>query len=125
MLAVILLLTSVSLFGCSAYTSSYKATLLVRSSDSNSAKMDFYTLEGRMVFRLRSEKGSFSYYGKLGTGSINVYYDANGEKKPLFSLRGGDVIEAETKLETEGKVYIIVETDGKCENGSFSFLMSQ
>ncbi len=125
MLALVLLLTAVSLFGCSSYTSSYKATLLVRSIDRNSARIDFYTLEGRLVFCLQSDKGPFSFSGKLGSGHISVYYDANGEKNLLFSLKGGDAVEAETVLETKGKVYVIIETDGKCENGSFSFLSSR
>ena len=40
-----------SLAGCNKYHSKYKAVGFVHSNDSSSATMEFYTFEGRMVFR--------------------------------------------------------------------------
>ena len=49
--AVFMILT---LVGCSKYHSKYKAVGFVHSNDLSSAYMNFYTFEGRMVFKLKS-----------------------------------------------------------------------
>lgn len=48
-LIILLLLT-----GCGKYSSSYKAIGFVHSNSSTSAKMSFYSLDGTMVFKLKS-----------------------------------------------------------------------
>ena len=118
LLTFALLLTS---SGCGRYVSSYKAVAFVRSNDRDSASMSFYSFEGRMVFKLRSEgEGHLKYSAQLESGSVTVYYDAYGTKEELFSIEGGEEISSEGGYLEKGTVYLIIETDGECSNGSFS-----
>ena len=50
-----------------------------------------------------------------------VYVDYDGTKKELFKLSDGEEINSSLKDLKEGTVYVIFETDGKCENGEFEF----
>ena len=117
--AAVLLL---SLAGCGKYASRYKAVALVRSHDSTSAEMSFYSLEGRMVFRLRSTgEGNIRCSARLESGNAAVYYACRGQRAELFRISGGDTYEAAAGDIRSGTVYIIVETDGTCMNGQFIF----
>ncbi len=108
--------------GCGEYASSYKAVGFVHSNSRSSANMTFYSLEGRMVFKLKpSAEGDIKYTASLETGSATVYYDYAGVKSELFSISGGEDIEGAGGYIEAGTVYIIVETDGKCQNGAFRF----
>ncbi len=109
--------------GCSRYTSSYRAMGFVHSNSTSSAFMNFYTFEGRMVFKLtllNDNGGRLEYSAKLESGSARVYYD-NGEKLELVSVNAGDEIASASGPLARGTVYVIVETDGKCQNGAFHF----
>lgn len=118
MLALAMLLCS---FGCGGYNSKYKAVGFVHSNDSESANMSFYTFEGRMVFELKATRESdIKYSAKLESGSATVYYDWHG-KQELFSVKGGEELDSRSGYVDNGTVYIIIETDGKCMNGEFSF----
>lgn len=116
--AVIILLL---LTGCGKYTSSYKAVGFVHSNVSTSAEMSFYSFDGRMVFKLKSSgEGDLKYTAKLESGTATVYYDFYGTKTELFTINSGEEFDLHGGYVEAGTVYIIVETDGECMNGSFS-----
>ena len=117
--AIIMLL---SLTGCSAYSSRYRAVGFVHSNESASSFMNFYTFDGRMVFKMKSSgEGELTYTAKLESGNATVYYDSNGSKTELFSVSAGDELHAHGGYVEAGTVYVIVETDGECRNGDFRF----
>jgi len=123
-LLVMVLAAAVSLAACgSGYTSHFTATVLVHSNDSNSAKMSFSSFKGTMVFKVKvKDEGSvIRYSGKLESGSITVYYDDAGTKEEWFTLQAGEPVEGTLENPGKGKVYIIIETDGKCEEGKLTF----
>ena len=118
MLALAMLLCS---FGCGGYKSKYKAVGFVHSNDTESANMSFYTFEGRMVFKFHTTRESdIKYSAKLESGSATVYYDYSG-KQELFSVKGGEELDSRGGYVDNGTIHIIVETDGECMNGEFSF----
>jgi len=125
---VVLLMTVLmvlSLSGCSKYVSSYSAIAFVHSNESDEAFMNFYSFEGRMVFKLTSPgEADLKYTAKLESGNATVYYDFYGKKQELFSISGGEEVDAHGGYVEAGTVYIIVETDGKCQNGDFHFSFS-
>ena len=128
--AVLLVLSVLGLTSCEKYKSSWNASGFVHSNTSKSAEMGFWKFEGTIVFKLNckdSTKEVLNYSGKLNdedkeeNGRITVYCDMDGTKKELFSLKNGESVEASLDKLKEGIVYIIVETDGQCENGSLEF----
>ncbi len=129
-MAIILMLLSIlTLTACSKYNSSWSAAAFAHSNTSKSASMSFWRFEGTIVFKLQckdSEKEVLTYNGKLNNeegenGTITVYYDTDGTKKELFSLKNGETVEATLDKLNKGTVYIIVETDLRCENGALEF----
>ncbi|MBQ9545043.1 MAG: hypothetical protein IJV00_07945 [Clostridia bacterium] len=123
-LLIVLLLIAAGSVGCGKYVSHYSAVGFVHSNESGSAFMTFYKFEGTMVFKLnrKSENQAvIKYSGKLEEGEIIVYYDCGGTKKELFSLHSGDELESSGGELPEDTVYIIVETDGSCQNGDLRF----
>lgn len=119
MIAIVMIL---SLAGCSKYSPKYKAVGFVHSNDSSSAYMNFYSFEGRMVFRLNSPgEGAIKYAAKLESGTATVYYDYLGTKSELVSVSGGDELDSYGGYVDVGTVTIIVETNGECRNGEFRF----
>ena len=97
-----------TLVGCSKYHSKYKAVGFVHSNDLSSAYMNFYTFEGRMVFKLKSSgEGDLKYSAKLESGSATVYYDYLGTKSKLFSVSGGEELASYGGYVDTGTVYII------------------
>ena len=122
-LAAVLLLSSVCLSGCGAYRSSYMALGLVRTNGLHSASMNFIELTGTMAFMLRykEEAGQVHCTAKLGTGEAVVYYDCGDGKKELFTVREGEEFDVVAESIEPGTVWFIVETNGKCGNGSFRF----
>ena len=115
-LILLLLLT-----GCEKYSSSYKAVGFVHSNRSASAEMSFYSFDGTMVFKLKSSgEGELKYTAKLESGTAAVYYDYYGTKSELFTIRSGEELDSHGGYIEAGTVYIIVETNGECLNGSFS-----
>lgn len=118
MIPVLLMLT-----GCAKYASHYKAAAFVHSCTADSAFMSFAEFEGETVFKLKSGSGSDSikYSASLESGSADVYYDINGTKTLMFSLKAGDSAEGTEKIHGKGRVYITVETSEPCGGGNFSF----
>lgn len=105
---------------CSKYNSHYSALLLITSNTSKSASIRFTSLNGTKAFKLKSD-GVLNYSAKLTGGSATVYYDYNGTKMELFSIGPGQEVGPASVNVTPGTVYVIVETNGKCEEGQFSF----
>ena len=120
--AASLLLLALCLTGCGKYVSGYRATLLVRSNTARSAFMEFHTFEGRMVFRLKAREGMdrLRVTADLTSGSAAVYAD-DGTKQTLFTLTGGEAVEETFGPFESGTLYLIVETDGGCRDGSVRF----
>lgn len=110
--------------GCSRYNSHFRALLLITSDTSDSGYMKFSNFTGTKVFKFNCRKGALGdleYSGFLEGGKATVYYDDGGEKTELFTLEGGQSEVNATAKVNPGTVYVIVETDGTCEEGKFSF----
>ena len=123
-LVAVFLMAAVSLVACGGpYTSHYTAMVLVESNHSDSASMSFSSFKGKKVFKVKVKDADsvIRYSGQLESGSITVYYDNAGTKEEWFSLRDGESVEGSLDNPGKGKVYIIVETDGKCKEGKLSF----
>ena len=121
LLALMLLLC---LSGCSRYSSSFKAVMLVSSNTSKSASMSFSNFTGTKVFKMNCKSASggiLEYSGKLEGGSATVYYDNGVTKTELFSIKSGETLETMSLKVNPGTVYVIVETDGTCREGRFDF----
>ena len=107
--------------GCDKYTSKYNAVGFVHSNTSKEASMSFFEFEGTMVFELESRGDQLRYSAKLEKGSASVCYDIDGIRKDLFKLNAGEKTSASVSGFENKKVTIIIETNGKCENGDFKF----
>ena len=124
LLASVLLLSVLCLSSCSKYTSKYKAIGFVHSNSPNSAFMDFYEFEGTMAAKMKNKNGTdgqLVYSAKLETGEITVSCDAGGTKSELFTIHSGEEINSAFTLPASGTVYIIIQTNGKCQNGDLHF----
>ncbi|MBP3857740.1 MAG: hypothetical protein IK990_19225 [Ruminiclostridium sp.] len=125
-LAALLLVCCLFLAGCGStgYTSSYNAVGFVHNNTDSKADMSFAEFQGTKVFELKfaeSFSKSLIYSLRLETGNATIYYDTDGTKQELVKLSSGDRIDDKLKDLTCESMYIIVETDGKCLNGNFSF----
>ena len=126
LLVLVLIIAVFGMTGCSnsKYSSHYYTIAHGTSTDSDSASVFFGEFEGTEVFKLKIERGKtakLQYSGKLKTGSATVYYDCGEAKTELFSIHSGDEINAYSNELAAGTVYIIIETNEKCESGSFDF----
>ena len=120
---ICLLLALVLTFSsCSGYSSSYKALFLVRSQQEDTVTVSFSSLEGRLVQKLRCKEGQtlLTWSAKLGEGKITVSYDNGDGKEELFTLEDGGTAAFFAGVDL-GTVYLILETDGVCKEGNFTF----
>ena len=117
---ILVALCLVCLAGCSKYRSHYSAVVLITTNTSKVGSARFGSLNGTMVFKLKSD-GVLNYSARLTGGSATVFYDYDGTKMELFSIGSGQEVGPASVSVTPGTVYVIVETDGKCEEGEFSF----
>lgn len=118
LLSLLLVLSLSLLVGCN----SYKAIAFVRSKGPKSAWMSFYSFEGKMEYKFKASEGEvLNYSAELEEGSATVYYEYNGEKVELFSISSNESVSSTKKDLPQGKFVIIVLSDGKLTNGSFSF----
>ena len=124
LILILVALCLVCLASCMKYTSHYSALLLITSNTSKSASIRFTSLNGTKVFRLKSA-GVLNYSARLTGGSATVFYDYDGTKQELFSIGEGQEVGPATVSVTPGTVYVIVQTNGKCEEGQFSFDVNQ
>ena len=108
--------------GCGKYSSHYNAVGFVHSNTSSSAYMSFSSFDGTISFKLKCGEGErIQYSAELGEGSATVYYDCDGKKKLLFLIGAGEEVFDFVRPSETGSIYIIVETDGKCEEGKLKF----
>ena len=106
------------------YATHYSATAVVSNNTPNSASVSFDSFSGVYVMKFANKGGEayITYEASLVQGNIKVYYDFNDEKLDLFEIGAGGQVESETEAFTGNKtVYVIIESDGKCGAGSFSF----
>ena len=113
------------LTGCSVrkYKSHWNAVAFVHSNTSQKANMSFSSFEGTIVYELNCKGGNeaLHYSSALESGSAEVFYDNDGEKTLMFSVKGGSDADGFVKDLQKGKIYIIVEATEKCTEGQFKF----
>ena len=129
-IATVMLVLCFMLSACgNKYTSHYSATLMVRTNTLHEASVSFSNFSGIYVMKLKNigdEKAFITYNATLEEGNIKVYYDFNNEKLNLFEIGTDGSIEGKTEAFTSNKtIYIIIESDGKCNVGSFSFALEK
>ena len=109
--------------GCSKYSSKYSAVASVTTNTTGKASLSFSSFNGTRVFKMRNKGGTdqLQFSARLQNGSLNVYYDCNGTKQSLFSLKSGDELSSSLGGIPTGEIYIIIETDGKCQEGRLEF----
>ena len=119
-LAVLFLLLPAA--GCSRYVSHYRALAFVRMDTGTRCDLSFSSLDGTYVTRVKNKSDEariLDVSAALQEGSMRVYFDMDGEKTLLFDTAAGQT-QAELRVERREKVYLIIETDGKCRDGAFS-----
>ncbi len=125
--AVVILVLCFTLSACGGYVSHYSATLMVKTNTSNKSTVSFDSFSGTYVMKLRNsgtDEVFVTYDAMLNEGNIKVYYDYNGEKLNLFEIETDGSVEGKTETFTSNKtIYIIIESDVKCNEGSFSFAL--
>ena len=110
------------LSGCSKYNSSYKATILITTNTSKNASMKFSTFIGTKVYKLKCDNDSVLDCSlQLKTGKMKVYYDNDQGKIELASMSNDSNISIKSDKLSKGTIYLIIESDGKCEDGELSF----
>ncbi len=129
-IAAVTLVLCFTLSACgNKYVSRYNAMLMVRTNTSNKASVSFDSFSGTYVMQLKNNSADevyIDYEGTLGEGNIKVYYDFNDEKLNLFDIETDGSVDGKTETFTGNKtIYIIIESDGKCSDGSFSFVLAK
>ncbi len=129
-IAVITLALCFTLSACSVkYVSKYSALAMVTTNTSNKATVSFSSFSGTYVMKLQNNGAgevSITYRATLEEGSVKVYYDYNDEKLDLFEIGTNGSVDNKTETFTGNKtIYVIIESDGKCKEGSFSFTLEK
>ena len=127
-IAVATLVLCFALCACgNRYVSHYSATSMVMTNTSTTASVSFDGFSGTYVIKFYNNGADevyISYEATLGEGNIKVYYDFNDEKLDLFEIQTNGSVNSKTETFTGNKtIYIIIESDGKCNAGSFSFAL--
>lgn len=111
------------------YRSHYSSSTMITTNTPNSASVSFDGFSGMYVIKFNNngnDETVISYEATLGEGHIKVYYDFNDEKLNLFEIGTNGSVEGKTEAFTGNKIiYIIIESDGKCQEGSFSFALDK
>ncbi len=120
---LVLALCAALLAGCSKYVSSYSAVAMVQSHTSKSVSVSFLDLKGTISYRLTTDDDAknLAYTAKLDEGSATVYIDTDDKKREFFKLNAGDDISATLENIEAEEIYIIIETNENCHEGSFTF----
>ena len=126
--ALAMILALAMLCGCGRYVKSYSATILITSCLGDEASMEFDTFKGTYNFKLRrngAAEHTLDYEASLAEGEMKVFIGVDGEKEPLFTIKGGEsydeTITLDSKYDNEKTIYIILESTGKCVDGDFEF----
>ena len=123
-LLTVVVIACAVLCGCGKYTSSYSALMFVQTNTSEKANMSFSSFKGTNVFTLQcdGEEGrKLKYTAEVEDGKITVFYDYDDTKTEWFTIDGDGELSGELENIPKGKVYIIVESDGKCKEGKLDF----
>lgn len=110
------------------YSSHYSSGRMTTTNTPNNASVSFDNFKGTYVIKLTnsgSGEAVIAYNATLGAGNIKVYYDFNGEKLDLFEIGADGSVEGKTEAFTGKTIYIIIESDGDCDTGSFSFVLEK
>lgn len=129
-IATVALVLCFSLSACGVkYVSNYSSSVMTTTSSSKEASVSFDTFSGTYVMKLQNAgdgEAVITYSATLEEGNIKVYYDYNDEKLSLFEIGTDGSVEGKTEEFTGNKtVYVIIESDGKCNAGSFSFALKK
>ena len=126
--ALLLILVLVMICSCGGYVNNYSAMILITSCQGDEASMEFDTFKGTYNFKLRRDglaEHTIDCEASLEDGEMNVYIGIAGEKELLFTITGGESLDTkislDSKYDNEKKVYIILESVGKCSDGDFEF----
>ena len=122
-LCVLLSLLALFSFASCGYASAYRAIGLITMHNRSTYSVSFYNLKGTMCETLRlttEESGGELYYSAtLEEGEVNVYYDVDGEKELLFTVKGGETVDGHGgHIESGRRIYIMIETVGSAKNGT-------
>lgn len=129
-IAVATLVLCIMLSACgNRYSSHFNSSVMISKNNATDASVSFDGFSGTYVIKFDS-KGTdevfISYDAKLGDGNIKVYYDFNEEKLDLFEIGTNGSEKGKTEAFTTDKtIYIVIESDGKCKDGSFSFVLEK
>lgn len=111
------------------YKSHYSASTMVTTNTSDKASVSFGSFSGTYVMKLQNngaDEVCITYKATLGNGNIKVYYDYNDEKLDLFEIATNGSVDSKTQAFTGNKtIYVIIESDGKSNDGSFSFALEK
>lgn len=120
MMLVLALLICLS--GCSKYDESYISVMMITSEYDDHSSLEFGQFTGTKVFKMKNDGNCvLSCDANISKGKMKVYCDYDGKKQELFTL-GDDEVNVKKDFDIEGStVYIIIESDGECENGSLKF----
>ena len=125
LIVLLVVLSTTALCACTKYKSSYSATMCISQNVNNKASLDFEGLRGTKVYELKWKQDSeatIQYTGSVDKGTVTVYYDCGEGKEELFTIKAGEEAVTSTGGKAlKGTTYIILETDGKCEGGHFTF----
>ena len=129
-IAVATLILCFALCACgSRYASHYSSSSMKEKNTPTNASVSFGSFNGTYVIRLNNKGADevfITYEATLGEGNIKVYYDFNDEKLDLFEIEADGSVEGKTKAFTGNKtIYVIIESDGKCKDGSFSIALEK
>ncbi len=129
-ITVLILTLCFTLSACgNKYASHYSATKMATTNTSNKASVSFDSFSGIYVMQLKnngSDEVFITYKATLKKGNIKVYYDFNDEKLNLFEIETNGSVDKKTETFTGNKtIYIIIESEGKCNEGSFSFVLGK
>lgn len=130
LIAAMMLVMCFTLSACvDKYTSSYTATLMVRTNTANEASVSFDTFKGTYVIKFKNKGDSetfITYNITLKEGKIQVYYDYDGKKLHLFEIENNDSTTGKLKVPASNNtIYIIIESEGKCTEGRCSFILER
>lgn len=128
-IAVVTLVLCFALSACATkYVSHYSSSTMVTTSTSDKASISFGSFSGTYVMKFQNngaDEVSITYEATLGEGNIKVYYDYNDEKLDLFKIETNGSVDSKTEAFTGKTIYVIIESDGKCKDGSFSFTLKK
>ena len=119
----LIIITLLCLSSC-AYSSSYKATILITSNELDHCYLSADSIEGRYVFKVKitgGDEGGIRYNASLGEGDVTVSYayGVGGTALPLFTMKSGESVSdigGYIEVGKGGTVYIIIETVGKAKD---------